>query len=57
MDELQSDDFYVPDFLLNLPYNAEPDVHNLEDTEDAMKSFMKNIESWSEFSLIEECMA
>ena len=57
MDELQSDDFYVPDFLLNLPSNAGSDVHNLEETDDVTKSFMKNIESWSEFSLIEECLA
>ena len=54
MDELQSDDYYVPDFLLNLPSNAGADEHNKEEAEDVTKSFMKNIERWSEFSMVDE---
>ena len=45
MSELQSDDFYVPSFLLSLPPKAESDGHNLEQQVD---DFLKNVEGWSE---------
>jgi hypothetical protein len=53
MDELQSDDLYIPAFLLNLPSDCGLDEQHLEHNEDQTKKFMKNIESWSEFSLVE----
>jgi hypothetical protein len=54
MDELQSDDLYIPEVLLNLPANDGSNEQKLEDKEDVLKSFMKSIESWSEFCLVEE---
>ena len=44
MSELQSDDFYIPEFILMLPPKAETDGHNIEEADD----FLKNIEGWSE---------
>jgi hypothetical protein len=53
MDELQSDDLYIPAFLLNLPSDFGLDEQHLEHSEDHTENFMKNIENWSEFSLVE----
>jgi hypothetical protein len=54
MDELQSDDLYIPALLLNLPSNAGIVEQNLENAEAFMKSFMKNVENWSECFLVDE---
>ncbi len=57
MDELQSDDLYVPEVLLNLLANTGTDEQNLEDLEDTegvMNRFMKNVENWSEVCLVDE---
>ncbi len=56
MDELQSDDLYIPAFLLSLPSDFGIDEQNAENTEDYAENFMKNIENWSEFSLVEESL-
>jgi hypothetical protein len=55
MDELQSDDLYIPAFLLNLPSDFEIDEKSLGNTENFTESFMKNIENWSECCL-DECL-
>ena len=45
MNEQQSDDFYVPTFLLKLPPKVGSNGHGSEDIED----FLKNVQGWSEF--------
>jgi hypothetical protein len=56
MEELQSDDLYIPAFLLNSPPDSETDTHNSVELEDITKSFMKNIASWSECCLMDESL-
>jgi hypothetical protein len=44
MNEQQSDDNYVPTFLLTLPPKAGSNGRGAEDIED----FLKNVQGWSE---------
>ncbi len=44
MTEQQSDDFYIPAFLLALPPKADSNGRDTVEVED----FLKNIEGWSE---------
>jgi hypothetical protein len=50
MQEQQSEDFYVPRFLLKLP--PQPEINWREtQTED----FLKGIEGWSEYFSVDDC--
>jgi len=44
MTEQQSDDFYIPTFLIRLPPKADSHGRETENVED----FLKNVEGWSE---------
>ena len=44
MNEQQSDDLYIPTFLLKLPPKATSNARGSEDVED----FLKNVQGWSE---------
>jgi len=44
MNEQQSDDLYIPTFLLKLPPKAASNARGSEDVED----FLKNVQGWSE---------
>jgi hypothetical protein len=51
MHELQSDDLFIPDFLLKLlpqPKNDRRETH----TED----FLKSVQGWTEFFPVDECV-
>lgn len=51
MQELQSDDFFVPELLLKLPRKSETDRRKAQ-TED----FLKGVKGWTEYFLVDECV-
>lgn len=51
MQEQQSEDFFIPIFLLNLPPQSET-VRRETPTED----FLKGIQGWAEYYPVDECV-
>ena len=51
MQELQSDDFFIPTFLLKLLPQQETDRREAQ-TED----FLNGIQGWSEYFPVDECV-
>ena len=51
MSEQQSDDFFVPEFFLNLP-SAEDEAHARN--AGAAENFLQDVESWTENYLLDD---
>jgi hypothetical protein len=51
MQEQQSDDFFIPAFLMRLPPQPETDRRETQ-TED----FLKGVQGWSEYFPVDECV-
>jgi len=59
MQELQSDDFYIPAFLLKLPKESATDWSNkkgLTRYENSNEDFLKDIQGWTEYLPLDECV-
>jgi hypothetical protein len=58
MQELQSDDFYLPAFLLKLPKEPAADWKDKKRVpfyENSNEDFLKDIQGWTEYLPLDEC--
>jgi hypothetical protein len=51
MQELQSEDFFIPAFLLKLPLQPETDRRETQS-----EDFLKGIQGWAEYYSVDECV-
>jgi hypothetical protein len=59
MQEQQSDDFFIPGFLLKLPQQPETNRREKSGTnwcETQTEDFLKGIQGWSEYFPVDECV-
>jgi hypothetical protein len=58
MQELQSEDFFVPVFLMNLPPDADAGAREKSGShacDNAADDFLKGLQGWSEYFSLDEC--
>jgi len=59
MQELQSDDFYIPAFLLKLPKEPVTNRSNRSSficCESSNEDFLKDIQGWTEYLPLDDCV-